>query len=97
MSTAPGTLEPHRQVLAAAREVLTELGGALFQAGGDQLGPLLAEVDALAAAAGGVRCELVLEAKRRGEIRQAGATTREWVTEYAPSLRQGGAAPCGPG
>ncbi len=91
MSAAPGTLEQHRQVLAAAREALTVLSEALFQAGGDQLGPLLREVDDLASVAGGVRCEIVLEAKRRGEILQAGKNTREWVIEYAPSHRQAGA------
>ena len=91
MISTPGSLERHRQVLATARDALSEFGQVLYQAGGDDLGPLLREVDALIAAAGGVRCELVLEAKQRGEIRQAGQITREWIIEYAPTLRQGGA------
>ena len=91
MAAAPGTLEQHRQVLAEARQVLAGLGEALYQGTGEELGALLAEVDDLAAAAGGVRCEIVLEAKRRGAILDAGKNTREWVIEYAPSLRQGGA------
>jgi hypothetical protein len=91
MSTAPSTLDQHRVVLAAARETLAAMGSALYQADGADLGQLLGEVDALAAVAGGVRCEIVLEAKRRGEILEDGKTSREWVIEYAPSLRQAGA------
>ncbi|MFN2319237.1 MAG: DUF222 domain-containing protein [Dermatophilaceae bacterium] len=91
MSPAPGTLQQHRQVLAAAHEALSVFSQALFQAGGTDLGELLREVDALASVAGGVRAEIVLEAKRRGEISQAGKNTHEWVIEHAPSQRQGGA------
>ncbi|MCA1781438.1 MAG: hypothetical protein LC679_04450 [Intrasporangiaceae bacterium] len=91
MSPAPGTLQQHRQVLAAAHEALSVFSQALFQAGGTDLGELLREVDALASVAGGVRAEIVLEARRRGEISQAARNTREWVIEHAPSRRQGGA------
>jgi hypothetical protein len=87
---APHTLEQHRELLGAAREALAALSGVLFQAPGSELGPLLTEVDALAAAAAGARCEIVLEATRRGEISESGRSTREWVFEYAPSQRQGG-------
>jgi hypothetical protein len=90
--TTPATLDQHLEVLVAARESLAALGSALYQAGGDRLGELLRQVDALAAAAGGVRCEIVLDARRRGEIAEAGQTTREWVFEYAPSQRQAGHA-----
>ena len=86
------SLEEHRQVLAAARESLAQMGDLLHQCGGADLGPLLSEVDALAAEAGGVRCEIVFEASLRGEIHEAGRSTREWVYEYAPSQRQGGHA-----
>jgi hypothetical protein len=84
------SLEEHRQVLAAARDSLTQVAALLHQCAGTELGPLLSEVDALAAQAGGVRCEIVFEASLRGEIREVGRSTREWVYEYAPSQRQGG-------
>ncbi|MGA8045498.1 MAG: DUF222 domain-containing protein [Dermatophilaceae bacterium] len=86
----PRSLEEHRAVLSAARDALGVLSDVLYQAGSGELGALLGEVDALAAAAGGVRCEVVLEAKQRGVAAEAGRTTREWVYEYAPSLRQAG-------
>jgi hypothetical protein len=86
----PRSLEEHRGVLAAARDALGVLSTVLYQAGSHELGELLGEVDALAAAAGGVRCEVVLEAKQRGVIAEAGRNTREWVWEYAPSQRQAG-------
>jgi hypothetical protein len=92
MTSTPATLGEQREILAAALGVLAGIGQVLHQAGGDALGELLGEVDALAAAAGGARCEVVLEAKRRGEILDSGKNTREWVVEYAPSLRQAGAA-----
>jgi len=87
----PRSLVEHREVLAAAREALGVLSEVLYQAGSGELGDLLGEVDALAATAGGVRCQVVLEAKRRGVIVEAGRSTREWVVEYAPSQRQAGA------
>lgn len=86
------SLDEHRRVLAAARESLAQVGELLHQCGGADLGPLLSEVDALAAQAGGVRCEIVFEASLRGEIHEVGKSTREWVYEYAPSQRQGGHA-----
>ncbi|KAB7743319.1 DUF222 domain-containing protein [Nostocoides sp. F2B08] len=86
----PRSLEEHREVLAVARDALGVLNEVLYQAGSGELGELLGEVDALAAAAGGVRLEVVLEAKQRGVIVEAGRTTREWVWEYAPSQRQAG-------
>ena len=55
-------------MLLHAREVLAGLGSVVFQAGGGELGSLLEEVDALSTAAGGARCEVVLEATRRGEV-----------------------------
>ena len=86
-----GTLLEQREILAAAREVLAGLGSVVFQAGGEELGSLLEEVDALSTAAGGARCEVVLEATRRGEVSESGKNTREGVIAHAPSLRQGGA------
>jgi hypothetical protein len=87
----PRSLDEHRAVIAAARDALGVLSEVLYQAGSGELGELLGEVDAVASAAGGLRCEIVLEAKRRGVIAEAGRTTREWVLEYAPSQRQAGA------
>lgn len=84
-------LDRHRQVLAAARDVLAVLGEALHSAYNSELAELATEVDALAAAAGGARGEVVLEAVRRGVVIDSGFTTRRWVIEYCPSLRQGGA------
>lgn len=75
-----------------ARAALEACAAVLHQASGADLGPMLAEVDALAAAAAGVRAELALEAVRRGEHTERGWTPREWVFEHCPSLRQGGFA-----
>lgn len=91
-AVAPGTLGQHRDVLATAQAVLEIAGTALYQADNHDLGALLHQIDTLAATAAGLRCEVVLESRRRGLIADAGMTTREWVVEYAPSLRQAGAA-----
>ncbi len=91
MDATPRDIDRHRQVLAAAREVLETMAQVLYQADNDELAVIASEVDALAAAAGGVRAETVLEAVRRGVTIEYGKNTRAWVIEYCPSLRQAGA------
>lgn len=88
-STRP--IDQHRSVIAAARAALEMLGADLHGAFNEELGELLSEVDALVAAGGGVRAEVLLETKRRGIMLEFGKDTRQWVITYAPSLRQAGA------
>ncbi|MDO5503169.1 MAG: DUF222 domain-containing protein [Actinomycetia bacterium] len=90
MEATDRTLEQHRSVLAEARAALATFSDVLYQANGADLGELLGELDGLYAAAGGVMAQVVFETERRGEMAEAGMNTREWVYEYAPSMRQGG-------
>ena len=45
----------------------------------------------MAARAGAVRAQVVVEAVRRGVVAGSGLNAHAWVREFAPSLRQGGA------
>lgn len=84
-------IDAHRQALSAAAAALTSLGTTLHSIDNPDLGELLSQVDALIASGTGVRAEVVLETVRRGIPGEAGMNTREWILEYAPSLRHGGA------
>ena len=88
------TLEQRRERIAAAREALTGLDTALWQAsGGDGLGELLGEVDALSASCESARVDIVGEAIARGETGEGASalTVTQWVRHHAPSTRGGGA------
>ena len=91
MDGQPVGLGERRSRLAAAREALAGLGEVLYQAGGDELGELLGEVDAVGAQVGAARVALTVEAVRRGQVADEGMNAHAWVREHAPSLRQGGA------
>ena len=87
------TLERRRERLAAAHSALQGLEAELWRAGGDDLGPLLGELDALAGACDAGRVAVISEAEARGET-TGGAhatTTVGWVRHWAPSTRSGGA------
>lgn len=87
------TLEQRRERVAAAREALAGLGGALWQASSDGLGDLLGEVDALGASCEMAKVALVGEAMDRGDTGSGSAamTVTQWVRHHARSTRAGGA------
>ena len=90
---SPLDLAARRRALEAARAALTGVGDVLHQAGGDDLGPLLGELDRLVVAGEAGRVAVVGEAMARGEMGSGRAqTVVQWVTGWAPSLRAGGAA-----
>ena len=89
---SPLDLAARRRALEAARTALTGVGGVLHQAGGDDLGPLLGELDRLVVAGEAGRVAVVGEAMARGEVGSGRAqTVVQWLTSWAPSLRAGGA------
>lgn len=89
---SPLDLPARRRALEAARTALTGVGEVLHQAGGDDLGPLLAELDRLVVAGEAGRVAVVGEAMARGEVSSGRAqTVVQWLTSWAPSLRAGGA------
>lgn len=83
-------IDQHRSVLAAAREALAAIGGAVHGAYGSELSELLTEIDEVAAIAAGARAEVLLETSRRGVDAEEGKTLYAWIHAYAPSQRQGG-------
>lgn len=87
------TLERRRERLAAAHSALQGLEAELWRAGGDDLGPLLGELDALAGACDAGRVAVISEAEARGETTGGphATTTVGWVRHWAPSTRSGGA------
>jgi len=86
-------LELRREKLAAARSALQGLAGELWRAGGGDLGPLLGELDGLAAACGAAQVAVVGEAMSRGETTGGprALSTVGWVRHWSPSTRSGGA------
>ena len=90
------SLAERRARVAAAREALSGLGPALWQApsggGADGLAGLLGEVDALGASCDAARVAVVREAMDRGETSggPAAMTVAQWVRHHAPSTRSGG-------
>ncbi len=87
------SLAERRELLAGARRALSGLDGQFWEAGGDELADLLAEVDAVVSAAEASRVLVVAEALTRAEP-QSGERSLSpvaWVRENAPSLRGGGA------
>lgn len=89
---SPLDLAARRRALEAARTALTGVGDVLHQAGGDDLGPLLGELDRLVVASEAGRVAVVGEAMARGEVGSGRAqTVVQWLTSWAPSLRAGGA------
>ena len=88
----PLDLAARRRALEAARTALTGVGEVLHQAGGDELGPLLGELDRLVVAGEAGRVAVVGEAMARGEVESRRAqTVVQWLTSWAPSLLAGGA------
>lgn len=87
------TLERRRERLAAAHSALQGLEAELWRAGGDDLGPLLGELDALAGACDAGKVAVISEAEARGETTGGlhATTTVGWVRHWAPSTRSGGA------
>ena len=90
---APATLTDRRTAVGLARESLRGLCNVLWQAGSDELGDVLSEVDALGQACDAARVAVVGEAVERGATGDgpAAATVTQWVIHHAPSLRSGGA------
>ncbi|HEX5522083.1 MAG TPA: hypothetical protein VFX53_01430, partial [Pedococcus sp.] len=86
-------LELRRERLAAARSALQGLAGELWRAGGGDLGPLLGELDGLAAACGAAQVAVVGEAMARGEMAEGprALSTVGWVRHWSPATRSGGA------
>lgn len=88
----PLDLAARRRALGAARTALTGVADVLHQAGGDELGPLLGELDRLVVAAEAGRVAVVGEAMARGEVEsRRPQTVVQWLTSWAPSLLAGGA------
>ncbi len=91
MTGGPGSHAERRSGVEAAAVHLRELGRSLHTLSGPELAALVETLDAVAAAAGAARVEVVTEAVRRGEV--APGEAHGWVREHCPSLRQGGAGP----
>ena len=87
------SLAERRSVVRAAREALADLALVAHQAGDDELGELMGELDAVAAQGGAARAVVATEAVKRGVVAESGMNAHAWVREHAPSLRQGGAGP----
>ena len=87
-------LAARRAAVEDACAALAGLDEVLYQAGGDQLGPLLTLLDRLAMAAELGRVHVTAEAIARGETGTRGASTTpaQWVRAHAPSTLAGGAA-----
>lgn len=86
-------LELRRERLAAARSALQGLAGELWRANGGDLGPLLGELDGLAAACGAAQVAVVGEAMARGETTGGprALSAAGWVRHWSPTTRSGGA------
>ncbi len=87
-------LAARRAAVEDACAALAGLDEVLYQAGGDQLGPLLTLLDRLGMAAELGRVHVTAEAIARGETGTRGSATTpaQWVRAHAPSTRAGGAA-----
>jgi hypothetical protein len=87
-------LAARRAALEGAWAALAGLDEVLYQAGGDQLGPLLTLLDRLGMAAELGRVHVTAEAIARGETGTRGSATTpaQWVRAHAPSTLAGGAA-----
>ncbi len=88
------TMEQRRELVGVARDALAGLDSCLWQVpGGDGLGDLLGEVDALGARVEAAKVAIVNEAMERGETSHgSGAmSVTQWVRHHAPSTRAGGA------
>jgi hypothetical protein len=92
--SATSDLAARRATLEGACAALAGLDEVLYQAGGDQLGPLLTLLDRLGMAAELGRVHVTAEAIARGETgtRGSAATPAQWVRAHAPSTLAGGAA-----
>ncbi len=66
------SLAERRSVVRAAREALADLALVAHQAGDDELGELMGELDAVAVQGGAARAVVATEAVRRGVVSQAG-------------------------
>ncbi|MGV1009336.1 MAG: HNH endonuclease [Dermatophilaceae bacterium] len=79
-----------RGSLVAIVQELRQLPGVLWQAGGEQLGHLLGELDQVAALTAAGRVAVTAEAVQRGEVAASQcAGTAAWVAAHAPSLAAG--------
>ena len=90
-STGLGLAE-RRSTMTAAAEAMVAFRGALHEASDAELAALMGEADAVVAQGVAVRAQVAAEAVRRGVVAQSGLNAHGWVREFAPSLRQGGAA-----
>jgi len=78
--------------VTAATSLLTGLSEVVVQAGNDQLGPFLREVDDLSRQVDAARVAILAEALSRGVVAGSDcATAAGWVIQWAPSFRAGGA------
>ena len=93
MVTNGSSLAERRVVVRAALEALADLALVVHQAGDDELGELMGELDAVAAQGGAARAVVATEAVKRGVVSESGMNAHAWVRDHAPSLRQGGAGP----
>ncbi len=86
-------LGARREVLAAACDALSGLGGELWAAGSGDLAAVMSEVDRLVSLAEAARVEVACEAMRRGEPGSGALalTPVAWVRRHAPSTVAGGA------
>src|SRR6478672_2674415 len=87
------SLAQRRELVRAAVDALVGGGGVLHQGVGSELGPFLAELDALRRGCEAGQVATLAEALERGEVSSSTcATAAGWVLEWAPSYRSGGAA-----
>lgn len=86
------SLSDRRVALDAAVSALSGLSEVLWQAGNDELGPLLRQIDDVGRWVESARVAVLSEAMERGVTSTTMARgTHGWVVEWAPSLRGAGA------
>ncbi len=94
MEEQPKGVDPTgiQAALDAASSAVTGVVDRLFQLSDSDLSAVLAQVDAICAAAAGARAAVVAEGVARGvSVAPPWGATPAWVSAHAPSLRSGGA------
>ncbi|MEO6411356.1 MAG: DUF222 domain-containing protein [Pedococcus sp.] len=86
------SFEERRTAVGQACHALTGVDGALWSAGGADLGELMSRLAELARRVDSARVEVLREAVDRGEAGSGRSGEHAWLLDHSPSLRAGGSA-----